>query len=99
VYQKAFLYGLTASLISTASLFTLEFSKSGGFPYGIPWAVFFFLGFTSFIAVSSITFFYPFFSVNRSIGISVLAIGVLFLASWTYLFLDQLPCFLGGSGC
>jgi len=99
VYRKAVLYGLTTSLISTASLFTLEFLKSGGFPYGIPWAVFFFLGFTSFVAVSSISVSYPFFSVNRRISIRVLATGVLFLASWTYLFLDQLPCFLGGSGC
>jgi hypothetical protein len=87
------------SSISTSVIFIAELTFSNGFPVGIPWAVFGFLFATSFIAISSILEGFKRIKSNIFAGLGGILVGAFSLSAWLYLFLDQLPCFLGGQGC
>lgn len=90
---------LWVSLVSTELLFVIELEFSGGFPLGVPWAVFVFLAVISFIAASSIIEGLSRKPKNKFVRLGSILTGVFALAAWTIMFIDQLPCFFGGTGC
>lgn len=87
------------SLLSTGLLFVVELIFSGGYPLGVPWGVFLFLAALSFVAASSFIEVISSKPKNRLVGLSSIFVGLFAIAAWVTLFLDQLPCFLGGKGC
>lgn len=94
-----FRVAIWASSISTTVIFFVEFTFSNGFPVGIPWAVFGFLFATSFIGISSILEGVKRLKAKNLAGLVGILVGAFSLSAWLTLFLDQLPCFLGGQGC
>ena len=94
-----FWVAIWVSSISTSLIFILELTFSSGFPVGVPWAVFGFLFATSFIAISSILEGVKRLKSNIFAGLGGILVGAFSLSAWLTLFLDQLPCFLGGQGC
>ena len=90
---------LWVSLVSTGLLFVIELAFSGGFPLGVPWAVFVFLAVISFIAASSIIEGLSRKTKNKFVRLGSILTGVFAIAAWTIMFIDQLPCFFGGKGC
>ena len=95
----SFWVAIWVSIISTSVIIISELTFSGGFPVGIPWAVFGFLFATSFIAISSILEGVKRLKLNILGGLGGILVGAISLSAWLTLFLDQLPCFLGGQGC
>ena len=95
----SFWVAIWVSIISTSVIIISELTFSGGFPVGIPWAVFGFLFATSFIAISSILEGVKRLKLNIFGGLGGILVGAISLSAWLTLFLDQLPCFLGGQGC
>ena len=87
------------SLVSTGLLFVIELAFSGGFPLGVPWAVFVFLAAMSFIAASSLIQGLGRKPKNNFVRLGSVLVGLFAVLAWTTLFIDQLPCFLGGKGC
>jgi hypothetical protein len=90
---------LWVSLVSTGLLFVIELVLSGGFPLGVPWAVFVFLAAMSFIAASSLIQGLGRKPKNKFVRLGSVLVGLFAVLAWTTLFIDQLPCFLGGKGC
>ncbi len=90
---------LWVSVVSTGLLFGIELVFSGGYPLGIPWAVFLFLAALSFVAASSLTEGLIRKRKNKFVRWGSILVGLFALAAWATLFMDQLPCFLGGKGC
>ena len=99
VNKNLFLAAGVVAFASTAILFSTEAYFSYGFPFGVPWAVFGFLAVASFSAVAATTVGVAKFSSNKLAGTGLVIVGVVALSAWVTLFVDQLPCFLGGSGC
>ena len=97
--KYSFWVAIWVSIISTSVIIISELTFSGGFPVGIPWAVFGFLFATSFIAISSILEGVKRLKLNIFGGLGGILVGAFSLSAWLTLFLDQLPCFLGGQGC
>jgi len=97
--KKLVFLAVAVSLISTASLYGIENHYSNGFPFGEPWAVLAFLAATSFSTVAAAGAGFAKLPSNRFAGLSLLILGIISLMAWITLFNDQLPCFLGGSGC
>jgi len=97
--KYSFWVAIWVSIISTSVIIISELTFSGGFPVGIPWAVFGFLFATSFIAISSILEGVKRLKSNIFPGLGGILVGAFSLSAWLTLFLDQLPCFLGGQGC
>jgi hypothetical protein len=91
--------GLWVSLVSTGLLFVIELVFSGGFPLGVPWGVFVFLAAMSFIAASSLIQGLVRKPKNKFVRLGSVLVGLFAVLAWTTLFIDQLPCFLGGKGC
>jgi hypothetical protein len=89
----------SVAVASTASLFVTEASYSGGFPLGVPWAVFGFLAVSSFATVFALSSGVARFSGHKISGLWRLFVGLMALSAWITIFVDQLPCFLGGTGC
>jgi hypothetical protein len=87
------------SLVSTGLLFVIELAFSGGFPLGVPWAVFVFLAAMSFIAASSLIQGLGRKPKNNFVRLGSVLVGLFAVLAWITLFIDQLPCFLGGKGC
>jgi hypothetical protein len=87
------------SLVSTGLLFVIELAFSSGFPLGVPWAVFVFLAAMSFIAASSLIQGLGRKPKNKFVRLGSVLVGLFAVLAWTTLFVDQLPCFLGGKGC
>jgi hypothetical protein len=87
------------SLVSTGLLFVIELAFSGGFPLGVPWAVFVFLAAMSFIAASSLIQGLGRKPKDKFVRLGSVLLGLFAVFAWTTLFVDQLPCFLGGKGC
>jgi hypothetical protein len=87
------------SLVSTGLLFVIELAFSGGFPLGVPWGVFVFLAAMSFIAASSLIQGLGRKPKNKFVRLGSVLVGMFAVLAWTTLFIDQLPCFLGGKGC
>jgi hypothetical protein len=54
---------------------------------------------TSLIGVSSISEGVKRLKVKNLLGLAGILVGAFSLFAWLTLFLDQLPCFLGGQGC
>ena len=90
---------LWVSLVSTGLLFVIELVFSGGFPLGVPWGVFEFLAAMSFIAASSLIQGLVRKPKNKFVRLGSVLVGLFAVLAWTTLFLDQIPCFLGGKGC
>jgi len=90
---------LWVSLVSTGFLFVLEFYFSGGYPLGIPWGVFLFLAAMSFVATSSAIEGFSRKPKSVFVWLGPILVGLFAIAAWATLFVDQLPCFLGGKGC
>ena len=90
---------LWVSLVSTGLLFVIELVFSGGFPLGVPWGVFVFLAAMSFIAASSLIQGLGHNPKNKFVRLGSALVGLFAFFAWTTLFVDQLPCFLGGKGC
>ena len=90
---------LWVSLVSTGLLFVIELVFSGGFPLGVPWGVFVFLAAMSFIAASSLIQGLVRKPKNKFVRLGSVLVGLFAVLAWTTLFIDQLPCFLGGKGC
>jgi hypothetical protein len=99
VKKQYLILATLVSLISTTSLFGTEAFYSSGYPAGVPWAVFGFLAVTSFSAVAALAAGISKFTSNKLAGASVVLVGIVSLWAWITLFVDQLPCFFGGSGC
>jgi hypothetical protein len=89
----------TVAVVTTAFLFGMEALYTDGFPRGIPWAVFGFLAATSFLAVIATSAGFTKFTSHKFSGLSLIMLGLMALFAWATLFVDQLPCFLGGMGC
>jgi uncharacterized PurR-regulated membrane protein YhhQ (DUF165 family) len=87
------------SLVSTGLLFVIELAFSGGFPLGVPWGVFVFLAAMSFIAASSLIQGLGRKPKNKFVRLGSVLVGLFAVLAWITLFIDQLPCFLGGKGC
>jgi hypothetical protein len=87
------------SLVSTGLLFVIELAFSGGFPLGVPWAVFVFLAAMSFIAASSLIQGLGRKPKDKFVRLGSVLVGLFAVLAWITLFIDQLPCFLGGKGC
>ena len=94
-----FWVAIWVSSISTSVVFIAELTLSNGFPVGIPWAVFGFLFATSFITISAILEGIKRIKSDIFVGVGGILVGAFSLSAWLTLFLDQLPCFLGGQGC
>jgi multisubunit Na+/H+ antiporter MnhB subunit len=90
---------LWISLVSTGLLLVIELALSGGFPQGVPWGVFVFLAAMSFIAASSLIQGFGRELKNRFVRLGSVLVGLFAALAWTTMFIDQLPCFLGGKGC
>lgn len=90
---------LWVSLVSTGLLFAIELIFSGGYPLGVPWAVFVFLTAMSFIAACSVIEGFSRKPKSRFARFGSLLVGLFAVAAWATLFVDQLPCFFGGKGC
>jgi len=97
--RKAAVIAAAIALGSTAIIWLIEFNYSGGFPVGIPWGVFSFLAVASFVALTAFHSAVIRFKSNKWLAILLLVFSALALSAWLTLFLDQLPCFLGGRGC
>jgi hypothetical protein len=89
----------TVAVVTTAFLFGMEALSTDGFPRGIPWAVFGFLAATSFMAVIATSAGFMKFTSHKFSGLALVIVGLMALSAWVTLFVDQLPCFLGGMGC
>lgn len=87
------------SLVSTGLLFGIELVFSRGYPFGVPWGVFVFLAAMSFIAASSVIEGFSRKPKSRFVRFGSILVGLFAVAAWVTLFVDQLPCFLGGNGC
>jgi hypothetical protein len=87
------------SLFVTAALFFAELYFSGGFPQGIPWAVFGFFVIMTFVTVSAAGSAIQNFTKNKWISLASFLVALFSVTAWVTVFLDQLPCFLGGKGC
>lgn len=85
--------------LSTGALVVLEYVSSGGFPYGVPGAVFGFLAITSFATTAAALSALRIFPVSRFRGLLLIVAAAVAGSAWFTLFSDQLPCFLGGAGC
>jgi hypothetical protein len=90
---------LALSAVSTVAIFVTEFVYSSGFPAGAPWAVFFFLFAMALAAFTAIPMGIQRLSSNAFVGVGSILVGLFAAFAWWTLFMDQLPCFLGGSGC
>ena len=90
---------LWISLVSTGLLFVIELAFTGSFPLGVPWAVFVYLSVISFIAASSLIQGLVRKPKNKFVRLGSVLVGLFAVFAWTTLFVDQLPCFLGGKGC
>lgn len=97
--KRTLLRALWVALVSTGLLFVIELVFSGGYPLGIPWAVFLFLAAMSFVAASSLMEGLSRKPKNRFVRWGSILVGLFAIAAWATLFVDQLPCFLGGKGC
>jgi len=89
----------TVAVVTTAFPFGMEAFYTDGFPRGIPWAVFGFLAATSFVAVVATHAGFTRFTSHKFSGATLVIVGLMALSAWATLFVDQLPCFLGGTGC
>src|SRR5262245_24777521 len=98
------IFPLLCGFFTVVPFFIVEWIFTSGFPSGIPWSVFVYL-----FVVGSI-----FFSLAFSVMCTVregnvrkrffsLAVKIFFMGiclwSWFDMFLDQLPCFFGETGC
>lgn len=90
---------LWVSLSSTFLLFLIEAVLSGGFPDGAPWGVFAFLSVSSFVSIAALLVGFKLFARKKISGYFTMLVGIIAASAWITLFLDQLPCFLGGKGC
>jgi hypothetical protein len=97
--RRALSRASVVSLVSTGLLFVIELVFSGGFPLGVPWAVFLFLASISFIAASSLFEGLGQKPKNKFVRLGSILVGLFAATAWITLFVDQLPCFLGGKGC
>ena len=90
---------LVVSTATTAVLFLLEMFLPGGFPQGAPWMVFLFMAVTAFIATSALLWGLREFSKRKLLAMASFLVMGLAVLAWSTMFIDQLPCFLGGKGC
>jgi hypothetical protein len=93
------LVSVAVALASTASLYGAEAYYSGGFPQGVPWAVFGFLAVAAFVTALGISSGVARFSSHKLSGVGLFLVGLIALSGWITVFADQLPCFLGSTGC
>lgn len=103
VYLRVFFAALIG-LLGTAPFFIMELIYSGGFPQGVPYAVFGFLFVCTTIFVLLVySAFRTLFNAplkNWILPFSLKLLGAVPLVlSWTHMVSDQMPCFLGGRGC
>jgi len=97
-------YSTVIGFAATAPFYFLQYYYSGGFPLGVPDAVFrtmwtettllSFLGFS----IYRTQFSNPIRQWIIPFVLKLAAVSVLVLA-WFVLVIDQMPCFLGGRGC
>lgn len=99
VEKRTYSRALWVSVASTGLLFGIELIFSGGYPRGVPWGVFVFLAAMSFIAASSVFEVFSRKPRNFFVKLGSTVVCLFAVAAWITLFLDQLPCFLGGKGC
>jgi len=99
VDKRTPLKALWLSLGSTGLLLVIEIVFSGGYPLGIPWAVFFFLAVMSLLAASSRIEGFNRKPKRKFVALGSILVGLFAIAAWTTLFVDQLPCFFGDKGC
>jgi hypothetical protein len=97
--KRVYVGSLWISLAVTGSLFFVELYYSGGFPQGVPWIVFGALAVMAFVAASAFRIGLQEFAERKLRGTVNLVVATFALLAWITLFLDQLPCFIGGKGC
>ncbi|MBK8809931.1 MAG: hypothetical protein IPN69_04280 [Acidobacteria bacterium] len=107
VMNNAFLrisVSVLIGLVATLPFVVTEYIYSGGYPAGIPFAIFNVLWLeASIFTYLAISLFrtprtgpvsdWIFPLLLKSLGL------VIIMSSWTFVVADQLPCFLGGKGC
>ena len=97
-------YSIVIGLLATGPFVFLQGIYSSGFPRGIPFAIFIPLW------VLATGFSYLVFSICRTAYKTPLkewvvpfllkiSITIPIVLSWTNIVVDQMPCFLGGTGC
>ena len=99
VGRGTFWTALGVSFVSTGILFVIELVFSGGYPLGIPWGVFLFLAAMSFVSTSSAIEGLRRKPTSKFVRWGLILVSLFAVAGWITLFVDQLPCFLGGKGC
>lgn len=97
-------YSMVIGFLATAPFYVLEYYYSGGYPQGVPAALFRMMWvettLISFLAFS--IYKTPFANAVRQWIIPFLlklaAMSVIAIA-WVTIVIDQMPCFFGGRGC
>jgi hypothetical protein len=97
-------YSMVIGFVTTAPFYFLEYYYSGGYPQGVPAALFRMMWvettLIAFLAFSLIRT--PFANATKQWIVPFLlklaAMTVIAIA-WVTIIIDQLPCFVGGRGC
>lgn len=90
--------------IATAPFYILEYYYSGGYPQGVPSALFrmMWVETTLFSFLAFSIYRTPFSTATRQWILPFLlklAAMILIAVAWVTIVVDQMPCFLGGHGC
>lgn len=97
-------YSMILGIIATMPFYLLQYYYSGGYPHGVPEAIFrsMWVETTLFSFLSFSVYRTPFGTTTRKWIIPFLlkltAMSILAIA-WLAILIDQMPCFLGGRGC
>lgn len=89
---------------ATSPFVLMEWAYSGGFPQGVPWAIFGVLALEAalfaFLAISVSRTLRTTRGARRIVPVLLKTVAMVVIASsWTFIVADQMPCFLGGRGC
>lgn len=97
-------FSMVIGFLATAPFYVLEYYYSGGYPEGVPSALF------RAMWVETTLFSFLAFSVYRTqlenatlrsiipVVLKIVAMTIIGIA-WITIVVDQMPCFLGGRGC
>ena len=97
-------YSMVVGFAGTAPFFVLEYHYSGGYPQGVPAALFRMMWVETTL-ISFLTFSLvrtPFTNAARQWIVPFLlkvAAMIVIAIAWVTIVIDQMPCFLGGRGC
>lgn len=97
-------YSMVIGFLATAPFYALEYYYSGGYPQGVPAALFRMMWVeTTLIAFLAFSVYRTSFAEPARQWIVPfllkLAAMIVIAIAWVTIVIDQMPCFLGGRGC